>query len=148
MSGQESVQGDELGYASSLEQWIDRYLYIEVLQNTLPFIADVYPDGHRLIANNDPKHTSVAAQQFLTENHINWWCIPPESPDVNPIENLWHELKEYVCREVKPKCQEELVNSIKQFWETVTIHKCRKYINHFRKVIPKVIKVDGAATGY
>ena len=43
--------------------------------------------------DNDPKHTSAAAREFFAENSINWWKTPPESPDANPIENLWHELK-------------------------------------------------------
>ena len=43
--------------------------------------------------DNDPKHTSRVAKAFFAENGVNWWRTPPESPDVNPIENLWHELK-------------------------------------------------------
>ena len=31
---------------------------------------------------------------------------------VGPIENLWHELKEYIRRVVKPKTKDELVNGI------------------------------------
>ena len=128
---------------------MDRFLYMEILQKTLiPFVADVYPSGHRFMADNDPKHTSVAAQNFLADNSINWWRTPAESPDLNPIENLWHELKEFIRREVKPQRQEELVDGIKQFWETVTVDKCTKYIRHIRKVIPKVIELKGAATGY
>ena len=43
--------------------------------------------------DNDPKHASRVAKAFLAENGVNWWQTPPESPDTNPIENLWHELK-------------------------------------------------------
>ena len=32
----------------------------------------------------------------MRENGINWWKTPVESPDLNPIENLWLELKEYI----------------------------------------------------
>ena len=98
--------------------------------------------------DNDPKHTSRHAAQFFEENNINWWKTPPESPDLNPIENLWHELKEYIRREVKPKIKEELVSGIIKFWETVDIEKCRKYIGHIQKVIPIVIEQEGNATGF
>ena len=128
---------------------MDKDLYIAILDQTLiPFVKSVYPDGHRFMADNDPKHTSKAAQSFLVENNIYWWCTPAELPDLNPIENLWHELKEYMRREVKPKTKDQLVDGIKEFWKTVDVIKCRKYIGHLRKVIPEVIAVDGRATGY
>jgi len=55
-----------------------------------------------------------------------------ESPDLNPIENLWHQL----------------VDGIKEFWKTIDVAKCTKYIRHLRKVIPKVIEGCGEPTGY
>ena len=124
-------------------------LYVRILQETLvPFVKDVYPDLHRFMQDNDPKHVSRLARQFLEDSCINWWRTPPESPDLNPIENLWHELKEYMRREVKPRTKEELINGIEEFWSTVDVVKCRKYIGHLRKVIPRVIELRGDATGY
>ena len=79
---------------------------------------------------------------------INWWRTPPESPDLNPIENLWHELKEFIRREIKPTTKDQLVHGIKTFWKTVDKAKCNKYIDHLKKVVPKVIELDGDATGY
>ena len=65
---------------------MDRYLYVDILRATLlPFIQDV---GHRLMQDNDPKHTSVYGREFLEENGVNWWKTPAESPNMNPIENL------------------------------------------------------------
>lgn len=128
---------------------MDAELYTNILERTLlPFLHKVYPNGHRFMQDNDPKHTSLQAKSFFTDNSINWWRTPAESPDLNPIENLWHELKEYIRREVKPTCKNELVEGIIKFWTTVTPEKCRKYIGHLHKVIPKVIEVNGAATGY
>lgn len=123
-------------------------LFVDILDKTLlPFIKDIIPQ-HRFMQDNDPKHTSGYAKDWIEEKEINWWKTPPESPDLNPIENLWHELKEYIRRVVKPKSKEELVEGIKEFWRTVDVQKCNKYIGHLRKVVPKVIEVGGNATGY
>jgi len=67
---------------------------------------------------------------------------------MNPIENLWHEMKEHIRREVKPHTKQELIDGIQEFWSTVNGEKCRKYIRHLQKVIPKVIELEGDATGY
>ena len=126
-------------------------LYCEILEKTLlPFIRQKFPSpaSHRFMQDNDPKHTSRRAQEFYAASGINWWKTPAESPDMNPIENLWHELKEYIRREIKPSCKEELVDGITSFWSTVDIYKCRRYIGHLNKVLPKVIEVHGEATGY
>ena len=124
-------------------------LFVSILEGTLlPFISDVYPEEHRFMQDNDPKHTSGYAADWMKDNSINWWRTPAESPDLNPIENLWHELKEFIRREVKPKTKDELIQGIIQFWRTVDVAKCKKYIGHLRKVIPKVIELEGAATVY
>ena len=54
----------------------------------------------------------------------------PESPDLNPIENMWLELKEFIRREVKPTTKSDLIEGIKRFWTSVDVAKCNKYINH------------------
>ena len=79
---------------------------------------------------------------------INWWRTPLESPDLDPTENMWHKLKEYVRREIKPQTNEQLIDGIVMFCNTLDADKCQKYIDHLRKVFPKVIELDDAATGY
>ena len=109
---------------------MDAVLYVDVLRSTLlPFIAQKYPEGHRFMQDNDPKHTSGLATRFFTANNVNWWKTVPESPDLNPIENVWHELKEFIRRDVKPRSKEELVEGIQSFWKTVDSAKCTRQVN-------------------
>jgi transposase len=78
-------------------------------------------DQYLFMQDNDPKHTSKCAQEFFARNRIERWRTPPESPDLNPIENLWHELKEYLRRVVKPMTKDQLIRGITEFWKTVTV---------------------------
>ena len=129
---------------------MDAEFFCGILESTLvPFIQEKLPD-HRFVQDNDPKHTSRRAQAFFEEKNINWWRAPPESPDLNPIENLWHELKFYLESKVKPRTKQELVDEIKKFWERkLTAEKCGKYIDHvLYKAIPAIVESQGAATKY
>ena len=74
---------------TSLHILMNADLYIQVLQEALTLHKPVYASGHCFMQDNDPKHTSRKAWEFIAENGVDWWRTPPESPDSNPIENLW-----------------------------------------------------------
>ena len=46
---------------------------------------------------------------------------------------------------MKPEAKDEFVEGIKTFWGKVDKEKCSKHISHLRKVIPKVVELQGAA---
>ena len=73
---------------------------------------------------------------YIRENNINYWPTPAESPDLNTIEMMWAELKNYIRKTVKPSKKEELIKGIKDFWQTVSVAKCNKYVDHIFKVLP------------
>ena len=128
---------------------LDGPSYCRILEETLiPFADDAYPEGYRFWQDNDPKHTSKVARAFYEEKGINWWKTPPESPDLNPIENVWHQMKHYLRTRVRPKNKEELLSGMKEFWaKAMTPEQCQRYINHVQRVLPKVVAAKGGATG-
>ena len=129
---------------------LDAINYCNMLEPTLiPFTNSIFPNNnYRFQQDNDPKHTRTYAQQFYIPKGINWWKTPAESPDLNPIENVWASLKYYLRNEHKLKNLETLEQGIKDFWKLMTPDRCTKYVSHLNKVMPVVILKNGEASGF
>ncbi|GFW37331.1 uncharacterized protein TNCV_4498221 [Trichonephila clavipes] len=65
--------------------------YINVLQHNLLDSAKKLSMENTFIfqQDNDPKHTAVVTKTWLLYHAPRRLETPPQSPDLNPIENLW-----------------------------------------------------------
>jgi hypothetical protein len=48
--------------------------------------------------DNAPKHTSRLVREWIHNNGVQCIDFPPYSPDLNPIENIWADLKRRIER--------------------------------------------------
>ena len=123
------------------------YTHAIIKETLLPFIRERFPDGHRFQQDNNPKHRSRMTRNFMDRNGINYPKWPAQSPDLNPIEMVWAQMKAHKNK-MEPRTKDELSKCFNDFWSsTMTVELCNKYIDHLYKVVPVVPRMNGATIG-
>jgi transposase len=99
--------------------------------------------------DNDPKHTANVVKKYLQNVGFAVLVWPSQSPDLNPIENLWAQVKDQLkARSIKPTSLDELFDQILEEWNRVP----QAYIESVVKSMPErckaVIEAKGFSTKY
>lgn len=113
-------------------------------------------------ADNDPKHASIKAKTYLSEQNWNVMKWPAQSPDLNPIEMLWIDLgkainawkneikatKKEPHRKLKETMEEKLFQVSKEAWASIAAVRCANLVGSMKRRCLEVIKNKGMATSY
>ncbi|KAK3535010.1 hypothetical protein QTP70_001966 [Hemibagrus guttatus] len=104
-------------------------VYQKILkENVRPSVCDLkLKPTWVLQQDNDPKHTSKSASEWLKKNKMKTLEWPSQSPDLNPIEMLWHDLKKVVHAR-KPSNVAELQQFCKDEWAKIPPQCCNRLI--------------------
>ncbi|CDQ99899.1 unnamed protein product [Oncorhynchus mykiss] len=94
--------------------------------------------------DNDPKHTSKVVAKWLKDNKVKW---PSQSQDLNPIENVWVELKKCV-RARRPTNLTQLHQLCQEEWAKIHPTYCGKLVEGYLKCLTQVKQLKGNATKY
>ena len=102
---------------------------------------------NRLIFGRNSRFTS-AVQEWLRDNNVQQLEWPGNSPDLNPIENLWAVLKRKVSAH-HPTGQEDLRKWILHVWrEEIGQELCERLCDSMPTRIQCVLRAHGWPTRY
>ena len=108
-------------------QNMDSDLFLQIMEGHLIAQANVFHENNwRLFMDNDPKHTSRKVKVWLSHNvpkQIPW---PSQSPDLNPIENLFGWVKQELIK-LGPRSIPELKEKLEGLWNRIDPAFLRPY---------------------
>lgn len=72
-----------------------------------------------VVMDNLSPHKSSRVVELLEAAGAEVWYLPPYSPDLNPIEQMWAKIKEFL-RKVKARTEQALIGAIAAALRTIT----------------------------
>ncbi|KAG0854586.1 hypothetical protein G6F16_013712 [Rhizopus arrhizus] len=146
-----------VGYIVDVGKNMDKSVYLSVLQDDLVKSMTDYckENGLRMtdfefMQDNDPKHKSKIVSEWLSKQDFTTMEWPPQSTDLNPIENMWNTLKKRLFKQhdFPPISMDELWTRTFESWYEITEKECQIYIETMPQRCMDIIENKGLWINY
>lgn len=144
-----SAQGT--GRLYIVEGMMNQHQYKKVLKTRLiPQLNDWFPNKDYVFMHDSaPCHKAKSVTKFLSANNIKTLSWPGNSPDMNPIENLWSIVKRRL-KKTNITTKVGLIESLIKIWhhDNEIKDSCVKLVESMPKRIECMLKSKGMHTKY
>lgn len=119
-------------------------------KHAFPALRKFFPRGNGIFQEDNARpHTSKIAVAAREQSGLKFLPWPAQSPDLNPIENLWDRVKKRVySRRKKPKNLFELTRAVKAAWKAIPLEHIQVLVDSLPRRIEAVIAAEGGPTKY
>lgn len=128
---------------------MNQHVYLDILKLNLPLSVQKLglSDRWKFYQDNDPKHKAYWVRSWLLYNCPHVMETPPQSPDINPIENLWEHLNKNIRKHVISH-KTDLKRILLEEWNKIEPTFCTKLVQSLPSRLKMVLKNKGLHTKY
>ena len=99
--------------------------------------------------NNARPHMARGTQSYLQQKNIPKILWPTQSPDLNPIENLWLRMKREIEKTRNTfRSAAEVMETIRNVWDSISVEEINGLYKSLPERLKEVIKMRGHRTKY
>jgi len=138
-----------LGPLVALEGTMNAQNYLNLLREVV--LPELGAAGRPMVfmQDNVPCHKARVVMDFLNENNIETLNWPPQSPDLNPIENLWAVIKKRRQKKYGvPLTRVALIEQIFDIWDNIEQDFIVKLADSCNSRVNQVLKLKGKVSKY
>jgi transposase len=150
MWGCMSIHG--VGFGCQIEDIMDSDLYCYILGTTFKDSLEYWKlrcEDFIFQHDNDRKHTSRKTTKWLSDRGVSVLEWPAQSPDLNLIEHLWHQLKlKLSLYENQASGVGELWERVDKEWNSFSKEECKRYFKSMPARVEAVLKAKGGNTRF
>ena len=139
------------GGASRINCTINSAGYCHILERTLtPSVTFCVGDEQKwqLQQDNASVHVSRYSKRFIARKGWELLTMPPCSPDLNPIENLWSVVKRRMYKKGPFQSKDAVWTEFKVQWDALQPMLCRHLVESMPARIQAVLAARGGMTKY
>lgn len=140
---------NHLGPLLEVQGKINGAVYLEMLKDDIVPELEASEVPLIYMQDNAPVHKTKDCMAYLRSKDISTLDWPPQSPDLNPIENVWALIKHRLYSlDTFPKNREELIDRVFEIWGDLDLPLLKRLADSVPKRLKEVIKLKGRSTGH
>ncbi len=132
-----------------LKSTVNAAIYQDIWEHfLLPSDEKLYGDADFIFQQDlATAHTAKVTKSWSNDHGVTVLDWPANSPDLNPIENLWGIVKRKM-RDTRPNNADDMKAAIKATWASITPEQYHRLIASMSRRIDAVIHAKGGQTKY